>query len=158
MQAENEDIPNKDKKSLDEMSDREIIDCLKGNFDLELEEKDIKKIRFKNKSRYQRNQIEDLETLFKANKEAIEKLYPNEKPLLIIFYENERRKTVNFLQAVINMLWGEALEIRLQRLPENTHGAKETLPGNDLNNRERSQLRVTKWTPIAEQIAKIKTS
>ena len=156
LQLENEDIPDQDKKTLDEMSDREIIECLKENFDFELEEKNIKKLRLKKKGKYQRNQVKDLEALFKANQEAIKRLYPNEKPLLIIFYENERRKTANFLQAVINMLWGEALEIKLQRLPENTHGAKETLPGNELNNQERSQLRVATWTPIAEQIAEIK--
>lgn len=156
LQAENEDIPAEDKKSLDEMSDRDIIECLKDNFDFELSEKGVKNLHFKETSKDRKNQIEDLGTLFKANKEAIERLYPNEKPLLIIFYESDRRKTANFLQAVINMLWGESLEIKLQRLPENTHGAKENLPGSDLNNRERSQLRVATWTPIAEQIANIK--
>ena len=156
LQAENEDILDLDKKSLDEMSDRDIIECLKENFDFELEEKNIKKLRFKNTGKHQRNQVEDLEALFKANQEAIKKLYLKEKPLLIIFYENERRKTVNFLQAVIDMLWGETLEIKLQRLPENTHGAKENLPGSKLNNQERSQLRVATWTPIAQQIAEIK--
>ena len=155
LQLENEDIPDRDKKSLDEMSDREIIEWSKENFDFELEEKNIKKIRFKSKGKYQRNQVEDLEALFKANQKAIEKLYPNEKPLLIIFYESNRRKTANFLQAVINMLWGETLEIKLQRLPDNTHGAKENLSGSELNNQERSQLRVAAWTPIAEQISKI---
>ena len=156
LQAENEDIPDEDKKSLDQMSDRDIIDCLKDNFDFELDENGVKNLRFKDKGKDGINQIKDLQALFKANQKAIEKLYPNEKPLLIIFYESDRRKTVAFLQAVINMLWGETLEIRLQRLPENTHGAKETLPGSDLNNQERSQLRVSTWTPLAEQIAKIK--
>ena len=156
LQAENEDIPDEDKKSLDEMSDRDIIECLKENFDFELEENNIKKLRFKNTGKHQRNQFEDLETLFKANQEAIEKLYTDEKPLLIIFYESDRRKTANFLQAVIDMLWGETLKIRLQRLPENTHGAKDNLPGNNLNTQERAQRRVEAWTPIAEQIAKIK--
>ena len=156
LQAENEDIPDEDKKSLDEMSDRDIIECLKENFDFELEEKNIKKLQFKNTGKHQRNQIGDLEALFKANQEAIERLYPNEKPLLIIFYESDRRRTANFLQAVIDMLWGETLEIKLQRLPENTHGAKENLPGSDLNTQGRAQLRVATWTPIAEQIAKIK--
>ncbi|WP_319420839.1 RNaseH domain-containing protein [Pleurocapsa sp. FMAR1] len=156
LQAENEDIPDEDKKSLDEMSDRDIIECLKDTFDFELSEKGIKDLRFKETSKNRKNQIEDLETLFKANKEAIKRLYPNETSLLIIFYENERRRTADFLQVVINMLWGETIEIKLQRLPENTHGAKETLPGSELNNQQRAELRVATWTPIAEQIAKIK--
>ncbi|MEM7591939.1 MAG: RNaseH domain-containing protein [Cyanobacteria bacterium P01_A01_bin.83] len=156
LEAENEDIPDRDKKSLDEMSDRDIIKCLKNNFNFELSENGVKNLHFKETGKNGRNQIEDLKILFKANQEAIERLYPKEKPLLIIFYESDRRKTANFLQAVINLLWGESIEIKLQRLPENTHGAKENLPRSDLNNRERSQLRVEKWTPIAKQIANIK--
>ena len=54
----------------------------------------VKNLRFKDKGNDGINQIEDLQALFKANQKAIEKLYPDEKPLLIIFYESDRRKTV----------------------------------------------------------------
>ena len=152
LQLESEDINNKNKKYLDKMSYQEINQCLKDNFDFELSEKGFDKLSFKNKN----NQIEELEKLFDANKKAMQQLYPNETPLLIIFHEEGYQKTANFLKAVINMLWEEELEIKLQRLPENTHGAKKTLPRSDLNNQERAELRVATWTPIAQQIAKIK--
>ena len=54
------------------------------------------------------------------------------------------------------MLWGYKLEIQLQRLQENTYGAKIKLPGNNLINKKRSQLRVDAWIPKAKEIAEIK--
>jgi len=150
---ENDNILEHEKKSPDQMSNLEINNILKENFKFELSEKGIKSLKFNSKTKHQ---IEELKQLFKANQDAIKRLYPHEKPLVIIFYENGYEKTVDLLKAVINMLWGDTLEIQLQRLPANTHGAKIKLPGNNLTNKERSQLRVDDWTPMAQQIAKIK--
>jgi hypothetical protein len=47
---------------------------------------------------------------------------------------------------------GSRFHIQLQRLPKNVHGAKKTLPGNNLKAKERSQLRIEEWKKITEQL------
>ena len=150
---ESKDVSDSEKKSPDEMSYEEINNLLKEYFDFELSEKGIKNLRFNSKKR---NQTKELKQLLSANKIAIQQLYPNETPLLIIFYDSKHHETVGLLKAVIKMLWGNKLEIQLQKLPKDTHGAKAVLPGNKLKSKARAQKRVEAWTSVAEQIAKIK--
>lgn len=153
---ENEEISDYTPTYFDEMSDTEINNLLKEHFDFELSEKGINELRFNNKIKNKKNQLDDLQQLFKANKEAIERLYPNENPLLIIFHEEGYRKTGELLKAVINMLWGDKLQIELEKLPKDTHGAKDRLPENKLKNKKRSQNRIDNWTSTAKQIAAYK--
>ena len=150
---ENKAVSDSEKKSPDEMSHQEINNLLKEYFDFELSDKGIKNLRFNSKKR---NQTKELKQLLSANKIAIQQLYPDEAPLLIIFYDVKHYETVGLLEAVIKMLWGDKLEIQLQKLPKDTHGAKAVLPGSKLKNKARAQKRVEAWTSIAEQIAKIK--
>ena len=150
---ENKDVSDSDKKSPDEISHEEINDLLKEYFDFELSEKGINNLRFNGKKK---NQTKELKQLLSANKIAIQQLYPDETPLLIIFYDSKHHQTVELLKAVIKMLWGDKLEIQLQKLPKDTHGAKTVLPGNKLKSKARAQKRVEAWTSVAEQIAKIK--
>ncbi|MGK7955963.1 MAG: RNaseH domain-containing protein [Crocosphaera sp.] len=149
---ESKDISDSEKKSPDEMSHQEINNLLKEYFDFELSEKGIKSLRFNSKNK---NQTKELTQLLSANKIAIQQLYPNEIPLLIIFHDSKHYKTVGLLKAVIEMLWEDKLEIQLQKLPKDTHGAKAKLPGNNLKSKERARKRVEAWTSVAEQIAKI---
>ncbi len=157
---ENEDVSDFTPKYCDDLKDGEINNLLKEHFDFELSEKEIKNLRFSDKAKDRKDQIKELNKLIEANKQAIQRLYPNkkqsQKPLLIIFYEHQASGTVQLLKAVINMLWGDTLEIRLQRLPEKTHGAKAALTGSNLKNKQRFQKRVEAWTPIAKEIAKRK--
>lgn len=150
---ENKVISDAEKKSPDEMSHQEINNLLKEYFDFELSEKGIRNLRFNSKTR---NQTKELKQLLSANKIAIQQLYPDETPLLIIFYDSKHYQTVGLLEAVIKMLWGDKLEIQLQKLPKDTHGAKAVLPGNNLKSKARAQKRVEAWTSVAKQIAKIK--
>ncbi len=140
-------------KYLKENTRKQINDLLRKHFNFILSEKGIKLFRF---NKQNPDQSQELEKLIQLNKEAVDRLYPNEKPLLIIFYENSNSNVVKLLQTIIQILWGDTLEINLQRLPENTHGGKNALPGSHLKNKERFQKRIKAWTPIAEQIATIK--
>ncbi|PSB05770.1 hypothetical protein C7B62_24480 [Pleurocapsa sp. CCALA 161] len=149
---ENKAVSDSEKKSPDEMSHQEINNLLKEYFDFELSEKGIKNFRFNSKKR---NQTKELKQLLSANKIAIQQLYPDETPLLIIFYDSKHYETVGLLEAVIKMLWGDKLEIKLQKLPKDTHGGKTMLPGSNLKNQARAQKRVEAWTSVAEKIAKI---
>ena len=150
---ENKDVSDSDKKSPDEISHEEFNNLLKEHFDFELSEKGINNLRFNGKKK---NQTKELKQLLSANKIAIQQLYPDETPLLIILYDSKHHQTVGLLKSVIKMLWGDKLEIQLQKLPKDTHGAKAVLPGNKLKSKARAQKRVEAWTSIAEQIAKIK--
>ncbi len=140
-------------KYLKENTDKQINDLLSKHFSFTLSEKGIQLFRF---NKQNPDQSQELEKLIQLNKEATNRLYPNEKPLLIIFHENSNSNVVKLLQTIIQILWGDTLEIQLQRLPDNTHGGKNTLPGSNLKNKERFQKRIKAWTPIARQIAKIK--
>ena len=139
-------------KYLKKNTGKQINDLLSKHFNFILSEKGINLFRF---NKQNPDQSQELEKLIQLNKEAINRLYPNEKPLLIIFYKNSNSNVVKLLQTIIQILWGDTLEIQLQRLPENTHGGKNALPGSSLKNKQRFQKRIKAWTPIAKQIAKI---
>ncbi|MGB7521996.1 MAG: DUF3962 domain-containing protein, partial [Spirulinaceae cyanobacterium] len=150
---ENENISDFEKKSPDDMSHQEINNVLKEHFDFELSDEGIKKLKLNSKTK---KQTEKLKHLLSANKEAIQQLHLDEIPWLIIFYDSKHYKTVGLLKAVVEMLWEDKLEIKLQKLPKDTHGAKTALPENKLTNKARAQKRVEAWTSLAKQIAEIK--
>ena len=148
----NPQIDNFTAKYLDKKNDTEINKLLKKHFGFRLSEKGIKLFKFNNKNK---DQCEELKTLIQLNQEAVKRLYPNEKPLVIIFHENKDKYSLKLLKTIIKILWGDTIEIQAQTIPENTHGAKKELPHGDLKNQERSQKRIEAWTPVAKQIAKI---
>ncbi|KAA0578210.1 RNaseH domain-containing protein [Azospirillum sp. Sh1] len=99
------------------------------------------------------DQAPELGELVAANRRAVERLYPDSKPLLVIFHENGAEADLRLLQAVVRVLWGGALDIIAHRMPDGTHGPRSGLPGKDLKVRERAALRVDSWRPVAQAIA-----
>jgi hypothetical protein len=99
------------------------------------------------------NQTDELKALIQANQEAMRRLYANEKLLLVVFYEEHLQRDLKLLQAIIRVLWGGAIELMANRLPANTHGPKESLPGANLTAKERSQHRIKAWDSIVKQLA-----
>jgi hypothetical protein len=99
------------------------------------------------------NQTDELKALIQANQEAMRRLYPNEKLLLVVFYEEHLQTDLKLLQAIIRVLWGGAIELMANRLPANTHGPKESLPGANLTAKERSRHRIEAWESIVKQLA-----
>ncbi|OKH31104.1 hypothetical protein NIES2119_29475 [[Phormidium ambiguum] IAM M-71] len=98
-------------------------------------------------------QLEDLKAMIQANQEAMDRLYTNEKLLLVVFYEEHLQTELKLLQAIIRVLWGGAIELMVNRLPKETHGPKELLPGADLKAKERASKRIEAWTPLVNQLA-----
>ncbi len=98
-------------------------------------------------------QLKELKAMIQANQEAMRRLYPNEKLLLIVFYEEHLQTDLKLLQAIIRVLWGDAIELMVNRLPANTHGPKESLSGANLKLKERSQHRIKAWEAIVQQLA-----
>jgi hypothetical protein len=101
-----------------------------------------------------KDQSIELERLIKANREALKRLYPDERPLLLIFHEDGADAELRILKAVVRVLWGEGLELMINRLPNDAHGPRRDLPGNELHNTGRAALRIDAWRPFAQQIAR----
>ncbi|MEG3903793.1 RNaseH domain-containing protein [Microcoleus sp. B4-C5] len=98
-------------------------------------------------------QLKELKAMIQANQEAMRRLYPNERLLLVVFYEEQCQTELKMLQAMIRVLWGGAIELMANRLPANTHGPRESLPGANLKAKERSQNRIKAWESIVQQLA-----
>lgn len=100
-----------------------------------------------------KNQFQELTNMIEANQKIIAELYPNQRPLLIIFYEDELQREVKLLEAIVRVLWNDAIEVMPNRLPDNTHGPRSLLPGANSNAQERSRHRIEAWEPIVKQLA-----
>ena len=98
-------------------------------------------------------QLKELKAMIQANQEAMRRLYPNEKLLLVVFYEEQLHTELKLLQAIIRVFWGGAIELIANRLPANTHGPKESLSGANLKLKDRSQNRIKAWDSIVQQLA-----
>jgi len=141
-------------KYLDQLNDKQIDDLLSKYFGIRLEEIDWgrKALQFKGRTK---NQTDELQKIIKANQTAMQRLYPNQRPLLFIFYEAHLQTEAELLQKVTQLLWGDTLQIEINRLPENTHGPREILSGNEFKAKERSRERIKKWESTAKQIEKL---
>lgn len=98
-------------------------------------------------------QLKELKAMIQANQEAMRRLYPNEKLLLVVFYEEQCQTEIKLLRAMIRVLWGDAIELIANRLPANTHGPRESFPDANLKPKERSQNRIKAWESIVQQLA-----
>jgi hypothetical protein len=141
-------------KYFDQLNNKQIDDLLSKYFDIRLEgiHGKRKALQF---NQLTLNQTDELQKIIQANQAAIQQLYSNQRPLLFIFYESELQTEAELLQKITQVLWGDTLEIKINRLPEDTHGAREGLPGKNLKNKERSHKRIEAWKSTAKQIAKI---
>lgn len=139
---------------LDQLSDRQLGSLLSQNFNIGLEDinQGRKSLKFE-KGKKSLDQTNELKALIQANQAAMLRLYPNEQLLLVVFYEEQLQTEVKLLQAIIRVLWGEAVELLANRLPSNTHGPRASLPATQLKAKERSQKRIEEWNKsITQQI------
>jgi hypothetical protein len=141
-------------KYLDQLNDKQIDDLLSKYFGIRLQgiHWGRKALQF---SQHTKNQTDELQVIIQANQAAMQRLYPNERPLLFIFYEAHLQTEAKLLQKVTQLLWGDTLKVKISRLPENTHRPKEILPGKELKAKERSRERIKAWESTAQQIKKL---
>ncbi|MCF4970098.1 RNaseH domain-containing protein [Nostoc sp. CMAA1605] len=141
-------------KYLDQLNDKQIDDLLNKHFGIRLEGIDWgrKALQFKGRTL---NQTAEFKALIQANQTAIQRLYPNERPLLFIFYEAHLKTEAKLLQKVTQLLWGDTLDVKINLLPKDTHGSRESLSGKELNAKERSNKRIKAWESTAQQIKKL---
>ena len=136
-------------KYLEQLDDSELDAALKQKFDFSITE-----IKAERKALKGESQIKELKTLIQENRNALQRLYPNERLLLIIFYEEQTQTEIKLLKAIITLLWGESIEVLVNRLPEDTHGPQNELAGEGLSNQKRSELRIEQWKPMAQELKK----
>ncbi|MBG1258006.1 RNaseH domain-containing protein [Nostoc commune] len=138
-------------KYLEQLNDNQIDGLLSKHFGIRLEEIEWGRKAFQF-NKFTPNQTNDLQTIIQANQAAMQRLYPNKRPSLFIFCEAELQTEAELLKKITQVLWGNTLEIFINRLPANTHGLREVLPEKDLKNKERSRQRIEAWKSTAKQI------
>lgn len=150
---EKDDCSDLTPKYLDRFEDDPLNSLMTKHLDIKLENilGGRKSLKFGNSKSL--NQTDQLKVLIQANQEAMRRLYPNDKLLLVIFYEEHLQTELKLLQAMIRVLWGGAIELMVNRLPKDTHGPKELLPNANLKDKERSRKRIEAWEPIVKQLA-----
>ncbi len=133
-------------------NDDEVNHLLRQHFQVGLDgiQQTWKTIRFAGEDK---DQTSELEALIAANQKAIRRIYPNERPLFVIFYQEETRDDLKILEAVIRVLWGNALDIQKNKLPPKTHGPRAELPDKELNAAGRAEKRREAWSGTVRQIA-----
>ncbi|OCQ94180.1 hypothetical protein BCD64_05270 [Nostoc sp. MBR 210] len=138
---------------LKQLNEKQIDDLLNQHFGIRLDGilSGKKALEF---NKFTPNQTQELQGIIQANQAAMQRLYPNERPLLFIFYEADLQTEAKLLQKVTQILWGDTLEVKINRLPEDTHGPRESLPGKELNAKDRSSQRIKAWESTAQQIKK----
>ncbi|MEG4944513.1 RNaseH domain-containing protein [Microcoleus sp. F4-D5] len=136
------------KKYLESFEDDELNNLLTKHIDINLD--NISKGR---KALQLVCQLKELKAMIQENQEAMRRLYPNENLLLVVFYQEQLHTEVKLLQAMIRVLWGDAIEVIANSLPPNTHESRESLPGANLKAKERSRHRIEAWESIVKQLA-----
>ncbi|MBS9393606.1 MAG: DUF3962 domain-containing protein [Dolichospermum sp. LBC05a] len=126
------------------------------NIDIDVEEKLIeyntKTTKDRHKTKLIIKYIQEMQQTIQTNNEALQRLYPDESLQLIIFYQDDLEKDLNFVKNIAQIIWGGKVEIKSTRLPENVHGCRGNLPGKQLKEKERSKLRIEEWKKITEQL------
>lgn len=138
-------------KYLEQLNDSQLDILLNKYFGIGLEAIDGGRKAFKF-SKISPDQTSQLKAIIQENQAAMQRLYPNEKLSLIIFYDDELQVEIKLLKEVTRLLWGDKLELLVNRLPASTHGPQYILPGNNLQAKKRSEKRIEAWKPIAQQI------
>ncbi|MEA5501429.1 RNaseH domain-containing protein [Limnoraphis robusta] len=138
-------------KYLESFDDGQLNRLLNQYFDIQLDNilGGKKHLKFTSKTLCQ---VKELKALIQENQEAMRRLYPNEKLLLLfVFYEEQFQTELKLLKAIISLLWGGAFELIAHRLPAKTHGPRELLDGAKLKAKERSRHRIEAWEPTVKQ-------
>jgi hypothetical protein len=84
------------------------------------------------------------------NQEALRRIHKGAKPALWAFYREERERHV--IEKSVAQLFGDAVDLHMELLPEGTHGLRERLPGKDSKPSQRFDLRVKAWAEAAKVI------
>jgi hypothetical protein len=133
------------------LSDHDLKQALLLHFDLSLDQIQSGRESLHSSPKF-KSQTDELAALIQLNQSALRRLYPNEPLRLLIFYESHLQTEVKLLQNIIRLLYRESIEVLANRLPDGTHGYKDSLPGSKLKAKDRSQLRRKVWAGYTKQL------
>lgn len=85
-----------------------------------------------------------------ANVLALGNVHANQTPVLWVFGASTREKTL--IAACIAELFGDAVKVSFEILPDGVHGLKENLDSPKGKGVERFDARLKRWEPTAKQI------
>lgn len=77
--------------------------------------------------------------------QVLGRIHPNFKPCLWVIGGNSDREQA-YIKRAAELLFGDAVDVRLDPLPADVHGLRANLPGKDLKSRLRFDERVKAWT------------
>lgn len=92
-----------------------------------------------------------LDSLRKQNSKAIKVIHQERVPVLFVFCDLERE--TKLIVQVVRVLFGDAVEVRTEKLPADTHGLRADLPKKDAGSSERFDERIKAWKVAAETVA-----
>lgn len=144
-------------ESLQRMDDDGINQLLRRHFKVGLEQ--IQKAHLVvPENGGEKQQSVELDTLIRANADAVKRMYGSARPQLVVFHEQGplAETPLRIVKAVAHLLWGEAIDIVSNKLPTGAHGPKQALDGASLPDSKRSELRVEAWRPYAQQLVAMK--
>ena len=84
------------------------------------------------------------------NIRALREIHRDTQPVLWSFCSNEEER--GLIARSVEQLFGDAVQLRTEFLPQGTHGLRENLPGSTRRARERFDLRVDAWKRAAEAV------
>ena len=90
-----------------------------------------------------------MEKEIENNYQALERLYPNDELLLVIFYQDDLKTDAEFVENIAQITLGNKVEIAKTLLPENVHGDKDS----NKKPKERSKARIKARENYATQLA-----
>lgn len=95
---------------------------------------------------------EVLEDQRRFRRDALSALHPGQMPTLWIVAREDSERTL--LSKTAETMFGDAVQIRREVLPELAHGLKDLLPGRELGSRARLAQRVAAWSGLQTEISK----
>jgi hypothetical protein len=87
------------------------------------------------------------------NVRALKLSHGENKPLLWVLCNSVREKEI--ISTSAHTLFGDAVEVKVEPLPNRTHGLRADLDGAELNARGRFEKRLDQWEPATNSIRKI---
>ena len=150
---ESENNINFTENYLEELSDEQLSQLLSTHFGFDLQSIVSGRKSLKFGDQKTKPQRVELQAMIEKNQAIMDNMHGKNKPLLLIFYEEKLQADLKLLTAIINLIWGEKIDVKTNRLPENTHGPRELLPGSKLKQKERSRHRIQAWDSTVKQLA-----
>lgn len=140
---------------LQSLNDADVDALLRNVFEIELAQvpKIAKILRGPSSSKVLAGETNVLQDLVAANRAALQEMYRDRPPTLVVFHHDSAQGRVNLqlLLGALKILWG-AFPVVVNRLPDGTHGPASILDGRMMPARERCRRRIEAWRGVTDDM------